>query len=453
MTVPPRTGAGAAVLSVRPSGPLGGAFTPPGDKSITHRAYLLALVAEGETRVEAANPGADCSATLDAAVALGAAVRRSDGTVHVTGTAGELQEPDGIVDCGNSGTTLRLLAGVLAARPMLTVLTGDDSLRRRPVARIVEPLRRMGAELWARAGDRLPPLAVRGAHLRGISLDLHVASAQVASCVLLAGLAADGTTRVRIPGPARDHTERMLPAFGVEVMRESHAAGATRVGVRGGQLPRGTTVRVPGDVSAAAFFLAAAAATPGARVTAHGVGLNPTRLGLFDALRDMGAGVTITEGPEAAGEPTGDVTVTGPERLRAIALPPEWLPRMIDEVPAWCVAAAAAEGTSTLSGAAELRLKESDRIATLAAGLSALGITAEERPDGLAITGGPAAGGVVDAAGDHRIAMAFAVLGARARGPVRIDAAQGIATSYPSFTATFRALGGVAEEGTGKDDA
>lgn len=429
-------------LIVEPGPALSGAFTPPGDKSITHRAWLLALLAEGETRVSGANPGADCEGTLRAVQALGVPVTGTPEERVLGGLGGRLREPDAVIDCGNSGTTLRLLAGVLAAQPFLSVLSGDDSLRRRPVARVIEPLRAMGATLFARDGDRLPPLVIRGARLVAIQRSLTVASAQVASCVLLAALGADGETSVEIPGPARDHTERMLRAAGITVAEQPLAAGGRRVSVRGPALPRGLRLRVPGDFSAAAFFLAAAAAIPGSRITASGVSLNPGRTGLLDVLERMGAKVERSGARIEAGEEVGNVTVEGPARLAPFDVPAEWIPRLIDEVPAWAVVASAAAGVSRLSGAAELRVKESDRLSTLARNLEALGVHARELPDGLEITGGRNAGGAVCAEGDHRIAMAFAVLGTRAASPVRIDDAASIATSYPGFVSTLIALGG-----------
>ena len=433
-------------LIVHPGAPLEGSVRPPGDKSITHRAYVLGLVGEGLTVVESPNPGADCGATLACAARLGAAcdsfAAGTEARVEIRGCAGDLIEPDRVLECGNSGTTLRLMAGVLAAQPFLAVLSGDESLNRRPVARVIEPLRRMGATLTARDGDRLPPLVVRGGRLNGIRYDLPVASAQVASCVLLAALKAEGETEVTLPGPVRDHTERMLRAFGVKVESTARNGSGPRLRLAGPARPRATRLRVPGDFSAAAFFLAAAAATPGGSVTALGVGLNPTRTALLDALEQMGARVEVRALPEAGEEPVGHITVTGPERLRGIELPAEWVPRMIDEIPAWAIAAATAAGRSRLSGAAELRVKESDRLALLAANLGALGIVVRERPDGLEIEGATVAGGAVRTGGDHRIAMAFAVLGTRAAGPIAIDDASSIATSYPGFADALTALGG-----------
>ena len=432
-------------LTVHPGAPLAGSIRPPGDKSITHRAYLLGLASEGVTVVENPNPGADCAATLACAARLGASCDRTRDAVEIHGRAGALTEPDRVLDCGNSGTTLRMLAGVLAAQPFLSVLTGDESLNRRPVARVIEPLRLMGATLTARDGDRLPPLVIRGAKLKGIRYELKVASAQVASSVLFAALGAEGETEVALPGPARDHTERMLRAFGVAVESTQRNGSGPRLRLRGPATPRATRVRVPGDLSAAAFFLAVAAATPGATVEALGVSLNPTRSGLLDALERMGATVERRALAAAGEEPMGDVTVTGPERLTAIDLPAEWVPRMIDEIPAWAIAAATAEGRSRLSGAAELRVKESDRLALLAANLGALGITVREQKDGLEIEGGRVGAGTVRSDGDHRIAMAFATLGTRASGPVTVDDASSIATSYPGFAEALTSLRGQVE--------
>jgi 3-phosphoshikimate 1-carboxyvinyltransferase len=308
--------------------------------------------------------------------------------------------------------------------------------------RIAEPLAAMGASLEGQGEACTPPLRVRGARLRAIDYTLPMASAQVAGCTLLAGLAADGVTRVTLPGPARDHTERMLPAFGIRLECEPLERGGRRLSVRGGQDLEAADVRVPGDFSAAAFLLAAAACEPGAEVTARGVNLNPTRTGFLEVLAEMGADVRVEHERIETGEPIGDVTVRGPASLRAFDVPAAWLPRMIDEAPAWAVLAAAARGTSRLAGAGELRVKESDRIATLAAGLAAVGIEAVERPDGLAVTGGLArGGGRIETGHDHRVAMAFAVLGARLEEPIAFDDVSTVPTSYPAFFDTLAALG------------
>jgi len=421
---------------------LSGAFTPPGDKSITHRAILFGLLASGVTRIRGANPGEDCARSAAAAESLGAHVEPTETGWQVTGTAGEWQAAATPLDCGNSGTTMRLLAGIVAGRPVTTRLTGDASLSRRPMRRIAEPLTRMGARVEG-SGDRFtPPVVVHGSSLHGIDYDVPMASAQVATCTLLAGLAASGQTGVTLPGPARDHTERLLPAFGVALELAPREHGGRTVRVTGGSSLVGTAVEVPGDFSAAAFALAAAAAEPGASVTARNVNLNPTRTAFLDVLQQMGAMVKIAGEQVESGEPRGDVTVTGPDRLRAFDVPVEWLPRMLDEVPAWAVAASAAEGTSRLRGAGELRVKESDRIASVAAAVRALGLHAEERPEGLSVTGGRARGGVrIATHHDHRIAMAFAVLAARLEEPVWFDDLSSVPTSYPGFFGTLEALG------------
>jgi 3-phosphoshikimate 1-carboxyvinyltransferase len=422
---------------------------PPGDKSITHRAYLFAALADGESRIENANPGLDCRATLDCLESLGVLVARTDGVTVIRGRAMRFAEPEHVLDCGNSGTTLRLISGPLAAQPFLSILQGDESLNRRPVRRIIEPLRRMGATLSARSDDRYPPLVVRGGTLAAADFVLSMPSAQVASAILLAGLFADGVTAVELPGLARDHTERLLPAFGVTIGITARPNLGPRLEVQGPASLTAANLRVPGDFSAAAFFLAIAAATPGGTVTAEEVSLNPTRTGLLDALEAMGATVERANAREIAGEPIGDVTVTGPERLKAFAIPPEWVPRMIDEVPAWAIAAATANGRLALSGAGELRHKESDRIALLARNLGVVGISAREREDGLEIEGGRPRGGLVSAEGDHRIAMAFAALGHIAKDSITIQGSGGIATSYPGFLDALATLGGGVNEALG----
>ena len=434
-------------LHVHPGPPLVGEARVPGDKSITHRAYLLALLGPGETQVRGANPGADCEHTLDCARALGLAVDGLPEGVRLT--RGALHAPVRVLDCGNSGSTLRMLAGVLAGLPFESTLDGDASLRRRPVARIIEPLRAMGATLRAHEGDRLPPLTIRGGVLRPFRGRLAQVSAQVATAITFAALAAEGESVIEIPGPARDHTERMLVAAGIPLGIEPLEGGGRRVTVRGPAVPIRRMFDVPGDPSAAAFFLAAAATRPGSRVTARGVSLNPTRTGLFDVMRAMGATVTETPAAASGGEPIGDVTVEG-ARLSGFDVPPDWLPRLVDEVPAWVILAAHAHGVSRIGGAAELRVKESDRLAALAAGLAALGIAVDELPDGLVVRGGAASGGVIESRGDHRIAMAFATLATGATAPITIDDTSAIGTSFPGFTQVLRALGGRLKPGDGR---
>ncbi len=436
-------------LGVQRGRPLAGAFTPPGDKSITHRALVFGLLADGVTRVHGANRGEDCARSATCGEALGAQGKRTPGGWELHGTAGTLRAPHADLKCGNSGTTMRLLAGVVAAFPAAGAsrsftarLTGDASLSHRPMRRIAEPLERMGARVEGRGERCTPPLTVTGGALRGIDYDAPMASAQVATCVLLAGLAASGETSVTLPGPARDHTERLLPLFGVAVERSELNGGGRTVRVSGGATLRAADVRIPGDLSSAAFLFAAAAAEPGSRVTAHDVNLNPTRTAFLDVLREMGAHVTVERAREESGEPVGDVTVEGPERLAAFDVPADWVPRMLDEVPAWVVVASAATGTSRLSGAAELRVKESDRLSALARGLGVLGVTCAERPDGLAVTGGvPRGHGRIETQLDHRIAMAFAAIGCRTREPVWLDDVSHVATSFPGYFDTLASLG------------
>jgi 3-phosphoshikimate 1-carboxyvinyltransferase len=432
-------------LRVLPVRRLCGVLDPPGDKSISHRALILGGLAEGTTVVENLNPGADCASTAACLQVLGIDLDARGDAVRIEGGGQRLHQPDRVLDCGNSGTTLRILSGPLAAQPFLSTLTGDDSLRRRPVDRVIEPLRRMGAGLTASDGDRFPPLEIRGGPLRGITHVLTVPSAQVASCVMLAGLSAEGETSVEIPGPARDHTEQMLPAFGIVPEVAPLEQGGRRVTVQGPARLRATRLRVPADFSAAAFFLAAAAALPGSEVTVRGVNLNPTRTGLLDVLAAMGAEIRIDAERTEGGEPSGDVSVRARGKLQGFDVPAAWLPRLVDEVPAWAVAAAAAEGTSRIAGAGELRVKESDRLHALADGLTRLGVRARETADGLAIDGGRIGGGLVPSHGDHRVAMAFAVLGALAEQPVTVADTGSIATSFPGFVAALAGLGATAE--------
>ena len=432
-------------LVVHPGPPLGGTVRPPGDKSITHRAYLLGLLAGGETVVRHPNVGEDCEATLRCVRALGAEVEAGRGVVRLVGTGGRLRVPDGTLDCGNSGTTLRLLAGVLAAQPFEATLSGDESLLRRPVDRVIAPLRAMGAALSGREGDRLPPLIVRGGPLMGMCFPRPTPSAQVATAILFAGVQASGPTTVRTSWGVRDHTSGMLRRFGVQVEEELQPGGARLVSVTGPVQLHGCSVRVPGDFSAAAFFLAAAAACPGARVTASSVGLNESRVGLLEILKEMGAAVDLGPIGIEDGEAVGEVTVSGPEELGPMDISPRQVASLVDEIPVWAVVASAARGTSRLRGAEELRLKETDRLHAMATGLRTLGVQVEEFDDGLDIHGGPVSGGLVRAFADHRIAMAFAVLGTRAASPVTVDDGACIATSYAGFVDDLRALGGMVE--------
>ncbi|MGH7388821.1 MAG: 3-phosphoshikimate 1-carboxyvinyltransferase [Candidatus Rokuibacteriota bacterium] len=423
-------------LRVRPVRRLAGRTEVPGDKSISHRAALLGALADGVTEIRGFLEAEDCLRTLAAVEALGAEVtRKGPGEYRVSG-AGGFQEPGDVVDCGNSGTTARLLMGVLAGQPFWTCMTGDASLRRRPMARVAEPLRRMGATITGRADGGRLPLAVRGARpLRAIAYESPVASAQVKSAVLLAGLHADGAVAVTEPAQSRDHSERMLRRFGARV-----ETGGLTTTITPGAL-RGTSVVVPGDISSAAFLLVAGLVVPDARVTVAGIGLNPTRTGVLEALQAMGARLDVTPG-EDAGEPIGAVTAVTTE-LHGVTVAGELVPRLIDEVPVLAVAAALARGATQIRDAAELRVKESDRVAALARELAAMGADVRELPDGLALVG-PARlrGARVASGGDHRIAMALAVAGLAAEGETLVEDVACIATSFPQFADALNALAG-----------
>ncbi len=417
------------VARVRGRGPLRGVVRVPGDKSISHRAVMLGALAEGTTQVRNFLAGEDCLSTVRCLRALGAEVRLEGDRATVVGRGWEgLAEPEEVLDCGNSGTTMRLLLGILAGLPLFAVLTGDASLRRRPMGRVVRPLERMGARVDGRSGGELAPLAVRGGGLRAAEFTLPVASAQVKSALLLAGLRAEGRTAVTEPSRSRDHTERLLPRFGVPV----EVDGLT-VAVAGPARLRAAEVEVPGDISAAAFFLVAAAVVPGSRLVLPGVGVNPTRAGLLEVLEAMGARVRRLNEREEAGEPVADLEVEASE-LRGVQVGGDLVPRLIDEVPALAVAAACAEGVTEIRDAAELRVKESDRIAALARELGRLGAAVEELPDGLRIRGGrPLRGAECDSGGDHRLAMALAVAGLVAEGETVVADAACAAVSFPGF--------------------
>jgi 3-phosphoshikimate 1-carboxyvinyltransferase len=415
--------------TVRPLPSFRGTIRVPGDKSISHRAAILGALGEGRTVARGFLSSADTDATLRCIAALGVQWTL-DGdvlTVHGAGLSG-LREPTDVLDCSNSGTTMRVLAGVLAAQPFLSVLTGDASLRSRPMERVAAPLRSMGATVLTR-GDGLAPLAILGGALRPIRYRLPVASAQVKSAVLLAGLFADGVTAVEEPAPSRDHTERMLAAMGADVRRESNIVSIS--GMSGGLSPLDLTV--PADLSAAAFWMVAAACAPDAEVRLPAVGVNPTRRGIIEALQTMGACVEVGEERLAGGEPVADLVVRS-SRLRGASFGGELIPRLQDEVPALAVAAVFAEGRTVVRDAAELRVKESDRISMLAAGLRAMGARVEELPDGFVIDGtGRLRGARVESHGDHRLAMAFAVAGLLAEGETEIDDAECVGVSYPGF--------------------
>lgn len=416
-------------FQVRPGGSLHGRFRVPGDKSISHRSVMLGALAEGVTRVSGFLEGADALATLNAFRAMGVQAegpRAGAVTIHGVGLHG-LKAPGQALDMGNSGTSMRLLSGLLAGQTFDTVLTGDVSLSRRPMRRVTEPLAQMGARVQTEE-DGTPPLMISGGQpLRGIRYDMPVASAQVKSCLLLAGLYADGETWVREPAITRDHTERMLEGFGYPVVREQGW-----VGVRGGGRLQACDIEVPADISSAAFFIVGACIAPGSELILEHVGVNPTRTGVLDILSLMGADIELRNRREVRGEPVADIRVHG-SRLRGIRIPERLVPLAIDEFPAIFIAAACAEGTTVLTGAEELRVKESDRIAVMAEGLQTLGVDAQPTADGLIIQGGPMGGGRIDSHHDHRIAMSFAMAALRADAEITIDDCANVATSFPGF--------------------
>jgi 3-phosphoshikimate 1-carboxyvinyltransferase len=407
---------------------LQGEIRVPGDKSISHRAVMLAALAEGPSRITGFLEGEDTLATARAFAQMGVhidAPRASERIVRGVGLHG-LRAPNGDIDCGNAGTGMRLLAGLLAGQGFDSVLTGDESLSKRPMRRVIEPLARMGAGIGS--NDGLPPLRIAGRRpLRGIDYEMPVASAQVKSAILFAGLYAGGATRVREPHPTRDYTERMLARFGWPI--EFGDGFAT---LSGGHRLRASDVDVPADFSSAAFFIVAATLVPGSELVLRGVGMNPRRTGLLRALRAMGADIRESSLRGQGGEPVADLIVRHAP-LAGIDVPVELVPDMIDEFPILFVAAAAARGTTRIRGAAELRVKESDRIAVMAKGLGALGIRIGETPDGALIEGGRFSGGEADSAGDHRCAMSLAVAGLVARAPVHVRDCANVATSFPGF--------------------
>ena len=419
--------------TLTPSGPLRGSCTAPGDKSITQRAVLIGVLASGETRIQNPNTGADAAAAVGIARALGIAVRRKGAAWTLEG--GRLAESAGILDAKNSGTTLRLGMGLLAGQPFYSVLTGDASLRKRPVARVIEPLRAFGADIHARAGDTLAPVTIRGGGLRAASVRTAIPSAQVKSALLLAAVQAEGRSQIEEPAATRDHTERMLRQFGVSLDHDGN-----RIGVMGPARLHGTEIRVPGDQSAAAFLIAAATLVPRSDIRITGVGVNPTRRAFLDLLVRLGARIEIAGEQGADGEPAADL------RVRAATLEPVKIGGgeavgLIDELPLLAVLAAFADGVSEIRGAAELRVKESDRIEAVAEGLRAIGARVETLRDGWTIEGrGGVPGGLVDSHGDHRIAMAFLVAGLRAKDGVSVSGAEAARVSDPNFLPRLRAL-------------
>jgi 3-phosphoshikimate 1-carboxyvinyltransferase len=428
----------SATFTIDPGGCLRGTIAVPGDKSISHRSVIFASIADGNSEISGFLEGEDTLATAAALAAMGVTIQGPrNGRLEVRGVGLRgLRAPASSLDLGNSGTAMRLLPGILAGQDFPVTLRGDASLSRRPMARIITPLASMGARIES-GESATPPLTIhgRGAPLSAMDYDLPVASAQVKSCLLLAGLYADGVTRIREPAPSRDHTERMLAAFGHAVHR-SHDV----VSIEACNRLRATSVEVPGDISSAAFFLVGASIAPGSDLRIEGVGMNPTRVGVIQVLRALGAQIGVENERSAGGEPLADLRVRA-AALHGIDIAPSLVPLTIDEFPALFVAAACADGETVLAGARELRVKESDRIAAMAEGLAVLGVDAEPRDDGMRIRGGTLGGGRVKSRGDHRIAMALAMAGLRATQPVVIADCDNVATSFPGFADLARVAG------------
>lgn len=435
----PRAAAGAAASAAyraQPVDGIGGALSVPGDKSISHRALMLAGIAEGSTRIDGFLASEDCLATLEAMRALGVPIERpGPSTVEVSGVGLHgLKAPSAPLDMGNSGTAMRLLAGLLAAQRFDSSLVGDASLMKRPMERVAVPLRSMGAVIKTQSGR--PPLEIRGGHtLHAVHYVSPVASAQVKSALLLAALYAQGATSVAEPAVTRDHTERMLRTFGARIRVDGR-----RVRLDGPASLKGTALEVPGDFSSAAFFIVAACLAARGVLTVRNVGVNPTRTGLLQLLKLMGAEIRVLNPRLSGEEPLADLEVERRE-LRGIEVPRELVPLAIDEFPAFFIAAACAQGETVVTGAEELRVKESDRIAVMAEGLRSLGVKAEVLPDGLRIRGGALTGGRLDSHGDHRVAMAFAIASVRATGPIEIADVANVATSFPGFAEAATQIG------------
>lgn len=415
---------------------LKGTIKVPGDKSISHRSIMFGAAAAGRTTVKGFLAGEDCLSTIRCFRELGVAIEQSGDYVEIEGKGIEgLIEPSRVLDVGNSGTTIRLMLGLLANTPFHSVIAGDDSIAKRPMDRVVHPLKRMGAAIEGREHGSYTPISLRGGGLKGIDYTTPVASAQVKSAILLAGLKAEGMTSVTEPYPTRDHTERMLKAFGAEVRTD----GLTKT-IRGGQCLTAADIRVPGDISSAAFFLAAGALLPGSELTVLETGINPTRTGLLDVLRDMGASLTISNERGEEAEPYADITVQASD-LKAVEIGGELIPRLIDEIPVIALMATQAKGVTVIKDAAELKVKETNRIDAVAEELSKMGASIEATEDGLRITGGtPLHGARVDSRGDHRIGMMLAIAACAAEGETILDRSEAVNISYPNFFEQLKSL-------------
>jgi 3-phosphoshikimate 1-carboxyvinyltransferase len=414
-----------------------GELSPPADKSISHRSVIFSSLAMGTSTVRNFLRANDTFSTLNAFRGLGIDIidEGSTLTIHGKGLYG-LSEPGDVIDCGNSGTTIRLLSGLLSGNPFFSVLTGDSSLRTRPMGRVIQPLSLMGAHIAARDDNRYPPLAIKGGNLNPIIYVMPVASAQVKSALLLAGLYSEGGIEIVEPVKSRDHSEKMLPAFGADITVEG-----LRITVRSGKDLGPLDTHVPGDFSSAAFFIVASLLIPGAEITARNVGINPTRTGLLEVLKEMGAAIEVSNMHDVSGEPVGDIYCRGKSALKAVSITGEMVPSLIDEFPVLCVAAALAEGTTTIRGAGELRVKESDRIKTIAAELTKMGVEIVEYPDGLGIKGTERLyGAEVESHGDHRIAMSMTVAALAAEGKTVINGASAVDISFPGFFDIIRRL-------------
>ncbi|MCL7745922.1 3-phosphoshikimate 1-carboxyvinyltransferase [Halalkalibacter alkaliphilus] len=408
---------------------LNGTIQVPGDKSISHRAVMFGAIAEGTTTVEGFLPGEDCLSTISCFRKLGVTIKQEGEKVTIEGKGWDgLAEPTEILDVGNSGTTTRLMLGILATRPFHSVIIGDDSIAKRPMARVTAPLREMGSVIDGRQKGNFTPLSIRGGATKGIQYQSKVASAQVKSAILLAGLQSEGVTSVTEPALSRDHTERMLEAYGVHVKRD----GLT-VSVEGGQTLKAQHIVVPGDISSAAFFLVAAAIVPNSNITIEGVGMNPTRSGIVDVLEQMGASMTVQNERVVGGEPIADITIST-SSLKGIEIGGDLIPRLIDEIPVIAVLATQAEGKTVIRDAEELKVKETNRIDTVVSELTKLGAKIQATDDGMIIEGPSSLNGAsVSSFGDHRIGMALAVAGLITDGDVEISRSDSIAVSYPNF--------------------
>jgi len=429
-------------FSVKACGPIRGAITVPGDKSISHRSAMFASLAEGKSTITGFLESEDCLSTVNAMRALGADIERTGtGTFVVKGRGGRFTPPSGDVDCGNSGTTMRLLSGILAAQPFRSRLTGDVSLSTRPMGRVIKPLTSMGARFTSEGGDGKPPLVIEGGPVHPLAYEMPMASAQVKSAVLLAGLSAEGETSVVEPAACRDHTERMLQEFGVKLtLGKADPHGRRRISLTGPQRLMARDFAVPGDISSAAFWLVAASAKKGSEITIGGVGLNPTRTGIITVLQRMGADIEVTPLDPGAAEPIGTLRIRGGD-LHGTVIAGAEIPNVIDELPVLAVAGALAKGRTVIRDAGELRVKETDRISAVAGNLRAMGVPVTETDDGMVIEGGhPLHGATLQCFHDHRIAMAFAIAGLFASGGTTIERVECVDTSYPTFGATLAAI-------------